>query len=37
MEFFDPILRHHETAALPELPDRVSRLYESLRGIALEP
>jgi hypothetical protein len=37
MEFFDPILRHHETAGLPELPDRVSRLYESLRGIALEP
>jgi hypothetical protein len=37
MEFFDPILRHHETLSVDGLPDRVSRLYESLCHIAVAP
>ena len=36
-EFFDPILRHHETSSLDGLPERTRRLYESLCRIALDP
>ena len=37
MEFFEPGLRHHDASPLPQLPDRVSHLYQSLCRIALEP
>jgi hypothetical protein len=37
MEFFDPILRHHETSPQEHLPERVSLLYESLCRIAVNP
>jgi hypothetical protein len=37
MEFFDPVLRHHETSVQPELPETVRRLYQTLCGFALDP
>jgi hypothetical protein len=36
MAFFDPILRHHDTPPPDQLPERVSRLYESLCRIAVD-
>jgi len=36
MEFFDPILRHHEAPPEP-LPARIGALYEALREIAVAP
>jgi hypothetical protein len=35
MEFFDPILRHHQGTPPDQLPERVSLLYESLCRIAV--
>jgi hypothetical protein len=37
MAFFDPDLRHHETASRSQLPEQVACLYQSLCGIALDP
>ena len=37
MEFFDPILRHHEAAPSDRLPERVNILYQSLCRIAVSP
>jgi hypothetical protein len=37
IEFFESALRHREPPAWLELPDSVTRLYESLRRIALAP
>jgi len=37
IEFFDPNLRHHEASPPPLLPNRMSRLYQSLCRIALDP
>ena len=37
MEFFDPILRHHETAPPDQLPERVKLLYDWLCRIAVNP
>jgi hypothetical protein len=37
MEFFDPILRHHETSPADPLPERMRILYESLCRIAVNP
>lgn len=36
MEFFDPILRHHDTPPPEQLPERASGLYERLCGIAVD-
>jgi hypothetical protein len=36
MEFFDPILRHHKSPP-DRLPERVSRIYESLCRVAINP
>jgi hypothetical protein len=36
LAFFDPVLRHHETPPPDQLPERVSRLYESLCRIAVD-
>jgi len=35
MEFFDPILRHHEAPPTDSLPERVSLLYQSLCRVAV--
>jgi hypothetical protein len=35
--FFDPTLRHHQVVPVGPLPDKVSRLYQSLCRIALDP
>jgi hypothetical protein len=36
MAFFDPILRHHETLPPDPLPERISRLYDTLCSIAVD-
>jgi hypothetical protein len=36
MDFFDPVLRHHDTLSPDPLPERVSRLYAALCRVAVQ-